>query len=454
MQLRSRYTMLRLLAVLGFISVGSILLIFFWMTTRINQSEYVKARDLISISVQKNEELLALTVADYAHWDIGYDLVTNRDDAGVLDSLGTGATESVLFDQLFILGSDRSLLYAYDEYAGDQAHDLYVQDAFDGLWYALAQFAVDDHEVVSAVTMVDGQYFMAALSWIAPDETSSLPPNSFPVLLGVRLLDDDWLGEIANVAQVDMLTVSELDETIDPQSTALLDASGNPIAVLRWTPATPGTDLRNDLLSLVLIVCTAVLAICGSAAAFFQSQHTLLEHARDVASTDQLTRLSNRAGLDEYLSSKHIKRAIATGTLAVLFLDLNNFKRLNDEHGHTNGDIALKVTAKRLQSAAKETDFVARLGGDEFIVVLVDQHPEQAAVTLANLIVEQAAVPIPFTDHEQVITPAVGISIASPGISWETLLVQSDAAMYWSKRRNALKPVLFCGSMVGKEAAT
>lgn len=134
----------------------------------------MKARELVTVSLQQNEESLRLIVNDYAHWDLAYELIQDNDEAGILDSLGTGATESELFDQLFILGPDGQLLHAFDELLGDNAQSLYWQSEFKGIWQELNQRRAEDHETVSAIIESGGRYLLVAATWVTPDDTSAL----------------------------------------------------------------------------------------------------------------------------------------------------------------------------------------------------------------------------------------------------------------------------------------
>lgn len=453
MQLRSRRAIFSLLALLGLISTVSIVFTFLWMTTQINRAETFKSSELLALSLRKEADLLRFATEDYAHWGHAFEIIQQNDSDAIFDDIGSGATDSELFDSLFILGPDGTVLYAYDEDLFDAAYDLWQPDTFAGIWQELNAHAAWDYETVTAVVENGGSYALVAATWVAPDVANALPAGSFPAIFGLRRLDADWLAGLARQSRVTMTAISPLEDGDPPPEIALRDAAGVPIAALQWQSSMPGSDLRRTMAPFVALICAAVLGICALAAGFFQSQHHLLARARKVASTDQLTGLNNRAGLDEILSTKRVKDAIALGEFAVMFLDLNDFKKLNDAHGHKAGDIALKVTAERLSSVVRGTDFVGRMGGDEFIMLILDKNPEAVSVTIADRIIAMSKAPIAFPEHAQVIMPAVGISVATPGMQWETLLSQSDAAMYWSKKKKAQQPILFSRTMDTQYAA-
>lgn len=171
-----------------------------------------------------------------------------------------------------------------------------------------------------------------------------------------------------------------------------------------------------------------------------------MERARKVASTDELTRLLNRSGLDGVLRSCAVASHVDAGHIAVVYLDLNDFKILNDTLGHKAGDRALKVTAQRLQSCVRDADSVARLGGDKFICVILDKDPAVAADLVSSRLAETSGMPIDFGAQQRVLRSSIGVAVSMAGIDWDTLLEKADAALYFAKRQKAEDAVHFSSS--------
>jgi len=150
---------------------------------------------------------------------------------------------------------------------------------------------------------------------------------------------------------------------------------------------------------------------------------------------DQLTGLPNRALLADRLrlAAASLERR---GTGAVLlYLDLDNFKAINDRFGHPAGDCLLSAVATRLQALARSGDTVARLGGDEFVVLAVDLgNPEAAARSLAERIHLAMREPVPVGERELHTSVSIGISMVQSDTDPEVCLAQADAAMYQAKR--------------------
>ena len=168
---------------------------------------------------------------------------------------------------------------------------------------------------------------------------------------------------------------------------------------------------------------------------------------RNLAFYDPLTRLPNRRLLLERL--KHALSAITRSEHggALLFIDLDNFKTLNDTYGHDMGDLLLQQVAERLAGCVREADTVARLGGDEFVVLLEDLSgtPQDAALqakTVGEKILEALNRPYPLADHEYHSTPSIGITLFSgPHNLSDDLMKRADLALYGAKAagRNTLR---------------
>jgi diguanylate cyclase (GGDEF)-like protein len=160
---------------------------------------------------------------------------------------------------------------------------------------------------------------------------------------------------------------------------------------------------------------------------------------RQLAYFDSLTDLPNRDQLRDRLT-----RALSTAqrSLAVLFVDLDNFKRINDTLGHTAGDEVLRATALRLKQAVRDSDVVGRpdatlgrLGGDEFMVLLPEIARPGDAALVAERLVRAVCVPLAVAGQELVVSPSIGIAIhPSDGGDADTLLANADLAMYAAKR--------------------
>ncbi len=152
-----------------------------------------------------------------------------------------------------------------------------------------------------------------------------------------------------------------------------------------------------------------------------------------MARHDALTSLPNRVLFHEELE-QGLRRTKSGDQLAVLCLDLDHFKDINDSLGHPIGDALLKEVGRRLKATVGENDTVARLGGDEFAVVQIGRSEETAARALAGRLVEVISAPYEIDDHQIVIGVSIGISLSpQDGSNPDELLKNADLALYRAK---------------------
>ncbi|MBX9676662.1 MAG: EAL domain-containing protein [Methylotenera sp.] len=155
-----------------------------------------------------------------------------------------------------------------------------------------------------------------------------------------------------------------------------------------------------------------------------------------LAQHDFLTNLPNRVLLNDRIAQA-IASANRYGTqVALLFLDLDNFKHINDSLGHATGDKLLQSVTKRLSASVRNTDTVSRQGGDEFIILLEDSKTGKNAALTAEKILEELTLPHEIGKCQLYVTTSIGISVyPQDGLDGETLLKSADTAMYYAKEK-------------------
>jgi len=160
----------------------------------------------------------------------------------------------------------------------------------------------------------------------------------------------------------------------------------------------------------------------------------LSERITHLAEHDPLTGLPNRLLLNDRLDQAIARSGRKEGLMAVLFLDLDGFKHINDSLGHPAGDLLLQSVAKRLEDCVRAPDTVSRQGGDEFVVLLHDiKHAEYAAIT-ARRMLHAVAQPHVINNRDLSVTASIGISVyPCDGLNAETLIKNADTAMYQAK---------------------
>ncbi len=173
------------------------------------------------------------------------------------------------------------------------------------------------------------------------------------------------------------------------------------------------------------------------------------DRLRQSALTDDLTGLPNRRALLEEVT----KLQEAGSKLAMLFIDLDRFKVMNDHLGHSAGDKVLQVIADRIRTSLRPNDFAARLGGDEFVVVLQDADGGLGAVAAASRLLDLIALPIDVRGQRVAHTGSVGIALSEDGsATGEELLGRADIALYSAKSQGRNRTVVFDHQLEGRHA--
>jgi diguanylate cyclase (GGDEF)-like protein/PAS domain S-box-containing protein len=244
---------------------------------------------------------------------------------------------------------------------------------------------------------------------------------------------------------------SVLHEVLDGEATTTVPPSAMPAALGEMTDdrrfeAVTITPLRSEGSRLGVVVCAyrrrpeldvdalALHAALSNQAGVALSRGRLQTELTRMAHHDQLTGLANRGVLRSSLARLWMRPTAERAPLAVLFMDLDGFKGINDGLGHGAGDAVLQEVAGRIRSSVRANDLVGRYGGDEFVVVCEDTGREQAAM-IADRVALCIAAPMPDVDPRYPLSASIGVVVARSDstLTADELLGLADSAMYRSK---------------------
>jgi diguanylate cyclase (GGDEF)-like protein len=205
------------------------------------------------------------------------------------------------------------------------------------------------------------------------------------------------------------------------------------------SPETTAAIENRILESLVPSALAALLTwglISWSLAVYWSNHYFRQARLLHQATTDPLTGALNRAAFDERLRGALARFAETGESCALIFVDLDAFKAINDTYGHDAGDACLRETVIRIRAAIRDNDIVGRIGGDEFGVVLAPIKSREAALAvLAKIAARLEAAPAPYADTDEPIRASLGLAICpADGTTAEMLLRIADKAMYGAKR--------------------
>ncbi len=223
--------------------------------------------------------------------------------------------------------------------------------------------------------------------------------------------------------------------TLDPDNGPDADLAAPVARLIQWVvgesmPRAEGSP-RNALQA-----AEAALVAMMRASALIAEQQARIEQLERMALTDELTGLSNRRGFARELRNVQsaMRRYDEQGLL--LYIDLDDFKAINDTHGHAAGDVVLRRVGRLLREGVRDSDAVGRLGGDEFAVLLTHASPAAARARAEDLERDLNAATTAWRDQVILIRASVGLRPVRHDDSIDSLLNEADKAMYLRKRRN------------------
>jgi two-component system, cell cycle response regulator len=199
--------------------------------------------------------------------------------------------------------------------------------------------------------------------------------------------------------------------------------TGESLALVAGGRKTPFTPEESELFGVIILQGEAAL-----------KNLELFEEVKSLAIRDGLTGLYNYRHFWELLAHEVEQSRRYENSLALLFLDLDNFKVINDSLGHSQGDVVLKALADYLREALRHADVICRYGGEEFVVLLPKTPVDQAIMLAERLCQKIAEIAIPLPERDLQFTVSIGVAELAPGMNGEALVDAADAAMYRAKQ--------------------
>ncbi|HXC38677.1 MAG TPA: EAL domain-containing protein [Burkholderiales bacterium] len=220
----------------------------------------------------------------------------------------------------------------------------------------------------------------------------------------------------------------------------------SPLTDFNWMAGTIAA-LTAIILCVTLGLSILDARMASKTAKMVESLRRANDELQHLALHDALTRLPNRLLLEDRLNQALVQAQRSGVGCAVMFVDLDRFKTINDSLGHFVGDELLRAVAARLLSLVREEDTVSRLGGDEFVILLKEITSEGATV-VADKVLKTLGQAFRIHSHELIVTPSIGISLfPAHGNTVQALLTQADAAMYSAKQRGRNNVQVFAADM-------
>lgn len=286
---------------------------------------------------------------------------------------------------------------------------------------------------------VHGHPAMISVKPIVPEtDDIVLKPGSQHLHVSIRYLDGSFAAALAKHYELANGYFAKVPpDGSEYRQVPLRARNGHLLGYFVWEPFRPGTAMLGEVAPALIVALLCVFVIV--AWLLHRISHRTLQlsaaklHAQHLANHDPLTGLANRALFDKRLGREQAQLDLTGRSLALLYVDLDHFKNVNDHLGHPTGDLLIRAMAQVLLDLAPG-DVVARLGGDEFAIIHVADDAASSAEQLAQSIHRALARPIDLGDGEVLIGASIGIAVA-PGDGHDPveLVRKADIALYDAK---------------------
>ncbi|CAO3459296.1 putative bifunctional diguanylate cyclase/phosphodiesterase [Azospirillum largimobile] len=445
-----------------------------WATKQTDKASIERQVRMVEHDIRTSIERLAHELEVVAVWNdaVTYSNPDGLNIAWLDENIGIWMHKMFGHDQIYILNAYDTAIYAMRDGAQVEA------DRFIGIRADVADLLDDvrgDGSILpdrtqrkstgraihaSALHRIGERPAVVSVMRIVPhaDEGPVAPTGNETLLLGVRFLDGSFLEDLRDEDLIDGARFSSTPNPQNGETTFLLkDKFNKSIGYLIWRPETPGKYILSHLAWTYAAMAIGIISIMMALIRILWKSTSELQtsqaHAQHLAFHDVLTGQPNRArlmeGLGQALGWTRRSANSTESRFALLLLDLDRFKQVNDTLGHQAGDDLIREFANRLSTLVRRGDLVARLGGDEFAIIQFGISDDASTVALCQRILDCAAQPFSLLGGLQAnVGVSIGIAIAPDvGHDATTLMRKADIALYRAKSEGRNRHCLFTEGM-------
>ena len=306
---------------------------------------------------------------------------------------------------------------------------------------------------VSDIAVVNGRPAIVSLKPIVSDTGDIEQPAGREALhASVRYLDGNFVQRLRDQYLFAGSRFSWTGEHDAGEASVPLIGRSGTVGYFIWHPFAPGSSIAGDLRPALLVALLVVALVLTALMQRLRRRTIELQrseaHAKHLALHDMLTGLPNRALFDQRLSEALRAMRVDRTSFALLCLDLDRFKQVNDSYGHPAGDELIREVGRRLSLAVRADDTVARMGGDEFAIIQRGVHRPGEVELLCMRIVESLAQPFELANGQGFVGISIGVALApQDGGDCIELIRKADIALYVAKRSGRGRYTFFAEEM-------
>ena len=439
------------------VTLVTVSLAIFWMAHRQNEQAEESSKTMVLGGISSMEDHVKQFANDYAWWEAGYDAYVKGDREWVDENFGSGVTDTQISDILVIISPQGDLPYSW---AIDNDHgtptEIFTPHVRDEIRALLNGVPVENEQARSGYFRVGNDILLVAVARMAPvSRVSEVDPATLPFLVQGIYLSKQRLVELGSqflLDDVHLQVGTPSDEVRAAGFPLVADLDGKTIGAFIWTPIYSGfIALRNVAGPVSAALALFCIVAFGAAYRTRRLAVKLTESEQEAVTasrTDSMTGLMNRNGFNELVESDVYEVACSEGQLAVIYLDVNGFKHVNDSIGHHGGDELVRALATRINLALPAGASLARVGGDEFAVAILTGNVETNVADTAHLLGHSIDKPFTISGFEFHVTASVGYAIADEaGMKSAEVIRRADIAMYQAKNGAERDPVPYHATM-------
>ena len=435
------------------VTIGTVASFVAWSVGRADDQALARQTRLLEQAIADQMAAVPAGQEELAVWDEAVEAVAGRDVDWLNENIGATAFNIHGQSRLYLLDAGGKPVYAMRD--GGQVPGKSVELVRETLAPLIEELhSIDNQAAIDAynnfigeappsamdVALVEGRpAIVSVMPMLLDVSTDFAPVGEEPILVSVVLLDDVLAGELEAQYLFENARFETGPDAIDTQASfAVRNKAGEPVTWFKWQPDRPGARILNDTLPALLgalVVTGAIILVLmrnlQRASTQLQSERAEAQHR---ALHDPLTGLGNRSLFRDRLDTAMRNLPRGEPRLALLALDLDRFKQVNDTLGHEAGDELLRQASARITTTLQPADTLARLGGDEFAIIQPGITTHDDAARLAQRVID--ALQPPFHISGQTIQIGVSVGIATAPDLARTdadLVARADDALYQAK---------------------
>lgn len=443
-------------------STSMVLAFGFFATLQADRDSLEKQRTFVANGIEEELQAVVRQQQSVTVWDDAVLAARANDQAWMTENLGSWMYSYYGHDRVYVLDAAGRPIHAMragatlpaDVYGEDKSAVASAVSRMRDLIGAPNQGKDAPKPIVVDLISLKGKPAILSIQPIVPSSSRvTQTPGSENLHVTIEFIDQRVIDRISkDYLLSDAHLVSGLTAPLTSAAVPLVDSNGAILGYIGWKPDRPG-------LTLVIKAAPALLAagFLGAAVLYFllrslrrssQQLQRSQSKAQFLAFHDTLTGLPNRALFEDRLRQALLGISRDRRRVALLYIDLDRFKNVNDTFGHPAGDELVKQTANRLQAAVRKIDTVARLGGDEFAIILLDIKDLRSAEDLCERLLHQIDQPFDLMGNQVFVGASIGVALSpDSGADPADLLRKADIALYEAKKSGRGRHQVFAGDM-------